>query len=450
MSSAAKISGAYLAGYPDSAGFLNRRRNFTRSLGADASGENAFIAADYNPNRAHTAFRGIEHLNPSPFGTQPMKDFRGIMKHKFDGLSNPNTYVNHSPIDNYYQIEPGELNFIDENPRQAEEPDFGNVEDWIHLNQRPELGDLLAEDSELRDSYFNDNLSTDSDMSGQTAGLARQQLDSYDYLDDQYLANNPDEAKLIALNIGEAADNINQNTELRKSLREEPRTSYSGKIRGQLASKVAAQLDEETQLDAKFFQDNPEAAVFLDKNPGLIERFNQRPQDAKDFKQHYGEYRNKMIERAREDAKSALGGQGIFVEDYLSGDTGFALDTAVDERLKSANSLADNTINNDGLPDKYAFTEDVYREHLASNAAEALSEGHAFDRSFFLEHPELAYAVQSNADFAEGIKAAGSEVNRFFNITGNNAQHRRNAYGAMSAFSVGYPFRDESRIDLWS
>ena len=450
MSSNYKISPSYFASNREAAGFLNRRGNFTRALGADRSRESRFISADINPNRPHSAFRGVNFLNPSPFGTRPMKDFRGVVKNRFDGLTNPNTYVNDSAIDNRYQIDPQTPTFNRDNSREAEKTDYGNVEDWVHLRQHPEVGDLLANDDELRKEYFNEELNSDSDLQARNANFARQRLNFYSPLNDQYLDNNPDEAQLIGLNIGGTADTLNDNPEFAAGITEEPRSSYSNDIRNELASEVAAQFDPETNLDEEFFRENPGAAVYFHKHPGLVERLNQRPEDAKDFKRFYGAMRTQMRNETLVDAETALAGQGIFVDDYLSNNRELAVDVAVDERLKSGDSIADNTYRYDSLADKRTFTDEVYREHLSARAADSLGDGHTFDRDYFSQHPKLAYAVQSSEKLSSGLRNNRDDVNRFFANPAESPARRRNLYGAMHAFSSGYPLRESSMVDLWS
>lgn len=450
MSSTNKISPTFLANRIDTAGFLNSRRNFTRELGKNETKETEFIAADDNPNRKLSAFRGIGYLNPSPFGTRPLSDFRGIVKFKYDGFVNPQVHINDGPIDNRYQVEPGRPVFTDDNPREAEEIDYGQVEDWVYLKQHPEVGDLLAEDEKLRERYFCESLDSDYQLEEQISGLARQRLDSYSPLNDRYLDNNPDEARLIALNVGGTADTINSEPEIAESLTEETREGYSDDIRSELADNAASKFNPETGLDHEFFRENPEAAAYLNKRPGLIERFNQRPSDAENFKRFYQQLKGAPENEAMNHAETALSGQGEFVGRYLEDDRELAFDVAVDRALKSSDSMADN-INRYGLmPDKYVFPNKVYDGHLSAAAGKALEEGNTFDREYFSEHPNLALAIYRSPALTEGLKSASGDIDRFFGSVSGASQHRRNAGGAVLAFSSGYPLRESTLVDLWT
>ena len=446
-----EISPYTLANKEPAASFLNNRRRLTRAYGSNSGYEKEFIEAADDPNRSSAAFRGISHLNPSPFGTRPLKDFRSISKPKFDGLTNPDTFINNGVIDNRYQITPESPAISGIDPREAEKPDYsaGGVSDWVFLKQHPKAADQLSNNQILRDRYADDRFSTDFALEQQNAEYARRRLDFYHPLNDDYFASNPEEAKLIGLNIGGAADVLNAEPELAGGLTEEPRISYSADIRSELAKSVSGKMDSETGLDEDFFLENPEAAVYLDKRPGLISRFNQRPDDAKNFQRYYGSLRDHVIDDAKDTASSALSGQGSFIEGYLDDNPEFAVDTAVDGRLKSGDSLSDNILLNDSLEDKNTFTDNLYRDQAASRADKALGSINGLDRDFLQDHPQLAYAIQKSGRLAAGIRGDPDTTRFFFNPAGA-ANHRSNMSGSLRAFSTGYPLRDSSIVDLWT
>ena len=451
MTKTLEISPYYLTNKEPAASFLNHRRRLARDYGSNAVDERDFIEADSDPNRSSSAFRGINHLNPSPFGTRPLKDFRSILKPKFDGLTNPDTYVNDGVIDNHYQITPESPGIRGIDPRSAEKPDYSDsgVSDWIYLKQHPKTADQLANNQTLRDSYNDDRFSSDFSLEQQNAEYARRRLDFHDPLDDDYFAANPEEAKLIGLNIGGSADTLNADPGLADGLTEEPRVSYSADIRSDLAQAMSAKMDSETGLDEDFFLENPEAAVYLDKRPGLISMFNQRPDDAQNFKRYYGSLKSHVVEDAMDSVSSALSGQGSFVEGYLDDNPEFAVDAAVDSRLKSGDSINDNIILNDSLRDKNTFTDDLYRDQVVSRADEALGYIEGLDRDYLKEHPQLAYAIQKSGRLAVGIRGDPDTV-RFFGVSAGTAGHRVNIGGSLRAFSTGYPLRNSSIVDLWT
>jgi|GEM_PF-1526464 len=447
MTNAREITSEYLTSHPRSAAFLDSRRRFTSELGRQFDYESRMVEADADPNRSLPAFRGIISLNPSPFGTTPLKDFRGVLKTPFDGLTNPDVRVDDSAFDNRYRITPQTPDFGEDDFRKAENPDYGKTEDWVYLQQHPQTADLLAENSDLRESYLSDSRPSDFQLEQQTAQTARQRLDFYSPLDNEYLAAHPEEAQILGLNIGGAADVINDDPELARGLTAPPRANYSADIRDELASDTSAQFAASTGLDEQFFRDNPEAAVYLRNHPGMIEKFNQRPEEAQDFRQHYGVMKEQIRDEVIGAAADSLAGQGMFVDDYLQNNPEFAVDIAADDKIKTQGSLRENLLLDDTLEDKNTFTEQIYEEHSAARAETALDG--ALNREVLEKHPELAYTIQKSPSLAQGLKSDLIDLNRFLGESEIPAAGLKNFRGAMNSFAAGYPFRDDTVIDLW-
>ena len=449
MLSDSKISTSYLLDRYDTANFLDSRRRFTRALGKAGAQETGFVEGDNDPNRKPSSFRGINFLNPSPFGTRPLQDFRGVDKGKFDGLANPDVHLNNSALDNRYQVEPQKMDFLRHNPLEAENIDYGEELDWAYIRQHPEIADMLAVDETLREGFFDERLDSDFDLKSQIIDLAHQKLGYSDVLNEDELAEQFDTAKLAALNIGETADILNSDAELREAVTNDPSGGYSNDIRDEFAAKIAGMFSKETGLDQQFFRDSPEAGIFLKKRPGLVDRLSQRPDDAEDFKRYFGQFRGQVREEALESSQSALSGRGLFIEDYLRDNPEFAIDAAVDSSLKTGDSLTDNTILHDELQDKTAFVNDVYEGHISARAEDSLGEGHIFDREFFKSNSRLAFGVQRSKVWSEGLKNASAEAEKFFSEPAGEADLRSNIRGAMLAFSGGYPLRSVNLIDFW-
>ncbi len=449
MASNSEISASFLTKRSDAANFLNNRRRFTRLLGKDVSRESGLVQAAEDPNRDHKSFRGINFLNPSPFGTRPLKDFRGVVKGDYDGFVNPETHINDGAIDNRYQAAPPSLEALRTDLREAEKIDYGEDSGWIYLKQHPKVGEMLAEDESLREGYFDSEPDEDYDLNSQMTGLAEQRLGYDAEMNRSELEKDVDTAKMMALNLGGAADTLAGDSELAEAVTGDPREGYSEDIREEFAVKTAAKFEEETGLDEEFFREHPEAAVFLDRRPGMVDMLNQRPEDAEDFKRYFGQMQGQAREEARAEAASALSGEGQFVEDYLESDPEFAVDAAVDMRLKTGDSLVDNTILHSELEDKTAFINEVYEGHISARAADSLGEGHDFDREYFKERPGLAHGVQRSEALAGGLRESAAEAERFFGEPGGEADLRSDVRGAMLAYSGGYPLRSSVLIDLW-
>jgi len=447
MSASSEITSDYLSARPSAAAFLNSRRRFTRRLGSKAEFESQMVEADSDSHRSLAAFRGIEFLNPSPFGSGKLQDFRGVIKSRFDGMTNPDIQINDGLFDNRYRITPQRPDFHEDDLRKAEEPDYGRVNDWIYLEQHPQVGDLLAENASLRESYFDQRFSSDYQLEQQTAEYARRNLNAYSQLDEQYLAAHPEEAKLLGLNIGGAADIVNDHPELAQGLTEEPRTNYSHDVRQELACDTAAVFKDSTGLDEDFFSENPAAAVYLQNHPGLIEKFNQRPEEAQNFRRHYGVIKNQIEHEVIEDAANSLAGQGMFVQDYLQDNPQFAFDIAADDRIKTQDSIRENILLDDTLEDKNTFTDRVYEQHSAARAETALDS--ALSRSILEDHPKLSYTIQKSGELADGLKSDNLDLRRFLGLSGQFNGEVQNLKGAMNSLAAGYPLRNPNMVDLW-
>ena len=449
MSNPSEISTAFLQGKPRTAEFLNSRRRFTRQLGKNSQQENDFISAVEDRNRSLAAFRGITSLNPSPFAASDLQDFKGLVKSDFSRFTNPNIYVKDGIIDNRYQIDSDDFTYRRNDPRSAENPDFGSPADWIYVKQHEKLAGQLSDNPRLRESYFDDKFSSDHHLNAQISQSARRKLDFYDPLDDVYLEANPDEARMIALNLGGFADSLNANPALAEGLTDDPSAAYSAQVRDELAAHTSAEFNSRTGLDEEFFRENPEAAVYLNKHPGLKERFNQNPSQAKDFKQHYAARRDEILTEVTGYAVSSLNGEKGFEQDYLEDNPQFAVDIAADSQLKNRGSLSANILTENSLDDKYAFTGDIYEKHVAARANAALGNIPGINKNFLRNHPRLAFTIQSDPGLSANMNADRSAVNRFYDFQNHSGPNRTNAAGALKSFVSGYPHRDSSFVDLW-
>ena len=446
MAVGSSILSALASGRNDAANFLASHSNLARKLEKTPDEAQRFDSASDDPNRRSISFRGINHINPSPFGARQMKDFRGISKNKFDGLTNPDVYVNDSPIDNRYQINPQRQVFIEDDIREAERTDFGDVEGYAYLRQHPQAAQQLADNENLREDYSPRDELSEYELQERINWAARQRLDANHSVSDEYLRANPDEARLIALNAGNISGELNDDSELAEGLVGEPRDEYSADIRREFADRVAAKLDPETGIDREFLEANPEAAVYLNNRPGLIELFNRRPEDGENFKRFYGEIRSQVQDEAVERASEAVSGAGDFTRDYLERNPQLANDIAVDRELNPSSSIADSTNRFGALKDKTTFANDVYRDHLATQASDKLGNV-PFDREFMQEHSGLAYSIDKSDSLAAGMVNDADLVEAYLPADGGvSPAHNR----AMTALSAGYPYRQANIVDIWS
>jgi hypothetical protein len=449
MSGYDHISISYLQDRLNSADLLNYRRNFTRQLGKEQDYEESYLRADSDANRQIKAFRGINSLNPSPFKTRPLKDFRGIMKTENSGFVNPQKYEDKGVI-NRRQPEPGQLEFPENDPRQAERIDYQRVQDWIYVKQHPQLGNMLAEEGKLREEYFNQSGDSDYQIDSRIKDLARQRLESQSALDDDYLLNHPEEARLIALNAGDIAEAINEDPELPNALVTDPGKGYSDDIRRELARKVASQFSSDTGLDEAFFTEHPEAGLYFQQHPGLINRFNQNPETAKNYSRFYHQYQNLPQGEAFQQAMSELSAPEELADRYLSQNSQLATDIALSAELKTGDSLSDNINRFNLIPDAKVSSNEVYEEHLSALADEATGEQTGLDREFYTQHPNLALAVTRSPQLSQGLKSEGDEIGRFFARLDNSAVPWSYIRGAISSFISGYPLRNSTLIEYWS
>ncbi|MBC8205136.1 hypothetical protein ISS30_07505 [bacterium] len=446
MSSGNDILSALSSGRRDAAKFLARYPDLAQKIEASSSDASRFSAAADEPNRRTSSYRGVNSLNPSPFGTRPLKDFRGIVKGKFDGLANPDVYVNDAPIDNRHQITPQRPVFHEDDIQNAERPDFGEVEGYVYLKQHPQTGGQLAGDDELRDEYLDGERLNEADLNERINWAARQRLNSTNPVSDIYLAANPDESRLIAIDAGGISSELNDDEDLARGLTDEVRESYSDDVREQLAVDTAADMNPETGIDAEFLKENPEAAVYLKNNPGFVEILNQRPQDGENFKRYYGSMKEQFQEEAIEKAGRALSGQGDFNAAYLERNPQLASDIAADGIVNPGNSLADSTVRFDTLEDKHTFANEIYKEHLAGRAADEINES-PFDREYLKEHPGLAYILDKSDTLAENMRKDAGLVNNYLAPGSEISPSFRRARTALSA---GYPYRSANIVDIWS
>ena len=449
MSKPSEISTAFLQDKSHTADFLNSRRRLTRQLGKNSRYENDLVAAVEDRNRSLAAFRGITSLNPSPFAASEVKDFKGLIKSDFNRFTNPNIYVRDGIIDNRYQNDSDEFTYDRTDPHSAENPDFGRPADWIYVKQHEILADQISQNPRLRDSYHDDRFSSDHQLNSQLSQSARRKLNFHDPLDDIYLDANPEEAQMIALNIGGFTDSLNDDPTLAKGLTDEPSASYSSQVRDRLAARTSAEFDSRTGLDEEFFRANPEAAVYLNEHPGIKARYNQNPSQAKDFKQHYAAVRDDILDEVTGYAVSDVNGENGFEEYYLQDNPQFAVDIAADSLLKSNGALADNILTKNSLDDKHAFTGDIYEEHVAARANDALGNIPGLSENFLRDHPRLAFTIQNNPGLSANMKSAHSSIDRFYNFQGLTGYNRTNAAGALKSFASGYPHRDSTFVDLW-
>ena len=425
------LSISWLHANPQIGSFLNRHSAVVRVLGASPQREDKFIQAEESPERTPQAFRGIQALFASPFKIDSPNEFRGLKESPIDDdvVSERPPFA--PPTEKSVSIQASD-----------EEVEFNYVsrvipEDDVIFKQNETLAGLLREDAELRDAFISGDY---QDISEKLAQAAKSNLDWSPGITAQFLREHPDEALMIAADLGEITDLL-VDSDTAEALTENVRERLENEIYNELATKVAGLMKNSTELDEEFFREHPRAALYLLERPDERRRIDGHVEAEKEFRQHVAGYEASVdpVVKAEEFAgyNVALG------ENFWQDNPDLALLLYADKVSGSDHSLQESALS---FPVEHYETTtpaEMMAVDQARQASQLLGNQAPLDVNYLRQHSGLSRLINENPEFAARLKN-DPDVGSLL-ATGDPE-----IMNVLRAYASGIPDRDESFWHWWA
>jgi hypothetical protein len=425
------LSISWLNAYPRVRSLFEDHISTPRVVGASARVEEDLIAAVEDNYKEHSTFRGIQSLFNSPFEVDDFGGFRGFRsQHLSDNLElnkPPFAAPSEKPVHSGSDSEEEEFDAV---ARVQAEVD-------AYLQQNTELLELLKENEALRDAFINGNHQRTDEKLGEAT---KSELDWSPGLTESYLKEHPDEALIIAADLGDAQE-LMADPNAVEALTGDLRTRLEDEVFDKLAEKVAGLMKNAALLDKTFFKDHPKAALYLIENPEERRRIEGEKAFEEEFRDHVASYEQMVDPVAK--AQDFADGNVALTDEFWRDNEGLALLLWAEKASGQGNRLQLTALQYP--PEAYqetTSTEFLWRDQ-ARRAEEILGEEIVLDEDYLSAHPGLSRLIVEQPDFGE--KLANDEKTDDFLKSDREALNR-----VLRAYVSGLPGRDQKSWQWWA
>ncbi len=419
------LSISWLNAYPRVRSLLEDHISTPRVLGASAQDEEDFITAVEDFAAEHRTFRGIQSLFNSPFEVQDLGGFRGFR----------NLHLQDDPALNKPPFAPPSDKSVHAFPsdEEAELTDAARIQadDDAYLRRNSELLELLKENETLRDAFINGNHRRTDE---QLARAAKSELDWSPALTESFLQEHPDEALIIAADLGDAQE-LMADPEAVDALTGDLRTRLEDEVFDQLAQKVAGMMKNAALLDKAFFKEHPKAALYLIENPEERRRIEGEKVFEQEFKDHVASYEELVDPVAK--AQDFADGNVALTDEFWQDNEGLALLMWAEKASGAGNRLQLTALQYP--PEAYQETTstEFLRRDQARRAEDLTGGKNVLDEEYLSGHPGLSRLIVEQPDFggkladdektAELLKSDRDALNRVIRsyVSGLPGRHQR-------------------------
>jgi len=312
-----------------------------------------------------------------------------------------------------------------------------------------ELVSLINESPELRKALEAD-VGTDAyDVGRAIVSVARSRLGSGSPITREHLEQRPQEALLIALNIGGAADLLRDNEDLAQAFVQPPADAWDKVVRSRVAEKAAGMFEPDSPIDEEFLRDHPRTALYLLENPAHVRSLDRNVEKAREFVHTAGALETRLESYVTTRASSLLASRVTFGESTIESVPGFAELLVGDYLTREDGSLVayiNNTVAT--TPRRVSLRRVLAGQHVRA-AAERVPAGVAFDTRFLQDNPGIASLIIGSDEFVQGLSRDRHMVERFVSVPDlDYMPYATDRQSAIAAFSAGYAYRIGTSLDL--
>lgn len=414
-----QISLGYLATRPSATRFLAKNLRVATQLGRDKTDEMRFVAATDRLTNAgllsgtaggraksiRSAFRGLSGLN------------------RFDGLFSGTPGRSGTRI-----LDIGTSGF---------------------LGTRTQLLSLFKDSPELRQALQEDMGPGGLDVVHAVARAARSRLGPSSDITVDQLARRPQQALLVALNVGGAADLLRENENLADAFVRDPAEAWRDVVAARVAEEAASLFGQGSPITEDFLQNHQSTAIYLLENPGRVRSINANIEEARNFVHTAHDFETRMEKYVTDRAIELINNHLAIDDERIENNAGFA-ELLVGDFLTRDNGTIIGYLNNNvsTIGENVPFRELLSGEFTRS-ALSRLPEDSSFDLAFLESNPGIAGLIIASDVFVAGLAEDRDLVERFLHVPGLKStpldvERRR----AMAAFSTGFITRPGQTLDL--
>ncbi|MBU0518431.1 hypothetical protein KJ564_05800 [bacterium] len=372
-----KIS--WINNHPSMQELLLNHRSTVRVLGADASREGDFLSAVDAKDRNLSAFRGISAFFVSPFEAKETNLFRGI-----NTRDDESSDFHFNGAEREYQ-------------KDFERSLRSSASDDALLAQNETLRKLIEDDAVFRDALINgDHLRVEQKL----GDAAKSELEWTPEITREYLQENPDEALLVAANLGDI-QTLLEDSETARALTDNHYDRYRTEVIDRLAETAVSEMEGAQVLDKDFFVERPKAALYLLEHPEERKRLLGDADFEREFINHATTYESLVDPVSK--AQDLAGANPALNDDFWSDNEDLSLMMAAEIASGMGNTLQE-TAHTFPIEAHETTTGALFlRQNQAEHAEEALGDKEVIKHDFLVRHFNLSRLIAENPDFAERL-----------------------------------------------
>ncbi len=413
-----QISLGYLAFHPTVTKFLADNLHVANQLGQDGSDESRFVAASERMTNSGLLF------GSTPESKSIRAAFHAITNNRRFGSLFPET-------------------------SKASKNKFLDIETSSFLATRTELLSLFKDSPDLRQALEKDLGSDGFDVAHALATVAQSRLGPSTPISTEDLEQHPQEALLVALNIGGAADLLRENSNLARSFLRDPADAWQDVVSSRVAEKAASMFKQGSPIDETFLRNHRRTAIYLLEHPARVRSLNANIEKARDFVHTANEFESQLEPYITSRASELLENKVAFDESRISSIPGFAELLVGDFLTRDDGTLVGFINNNIATTREDTTFRELLGDQFARAAVSRLPQDSPFDLEYLKSNPGIAGLVIASDSFLNGLANDRDLVNRFVNVQGlesmpMDTERRR----AIAAFSSGFATRSGITVDV--
>jgi hypothetical protein len=415
---ATEISLGYLAMRPTTTRFLAKNLRVASQLGRDETDEMRFVAATERMTNAGLVF------GPG----QEAESIRSAFQ-KLSGVNRFGDIFNgRSKTSSNQRLDIGTSSF---------------------LGTHTELLSLFKESPELRDALEEDIGQAGFDVVHAVATAARSRLGPSSSITVDDLEQRPQQALLVALNIGGAADLLKENPNLARAFVRDPAEAWQDVVAARVAEKAASLFQQGSPITEKFLQSHQRTAIFLLENAGRVRSLNADVKEAREFVHTANDFETRLEDYVTDRATDLLESHLALEDETIESNPDFAA-LLVGDFLTRDNGTIIGFLNNNvsTIPEDVSFRK-LLGGQFARAALSRLPNDSPFDLAYLESNPGIAGLIIASDAFVTGLSKDRDLLERFVQVPGlRSTPLDTDLHRAMAAFSTGYITRPGQALDL--
>ncbi|MBZ0263174.1 hypothetical protein K8I28_00775 [bacterium] len=415
--------------------FLGKNTSVSSRLGNSSERSLDFMDADAIDLDDHQIdrFRGLD--SHSPFYLNSTQSFRGLHDPPtFSRSSFQNSsflQVSLSSTETIEELLDGRkirVNDRSENSRAISREASKDPYDAVYTSEDRNVHDVLAESDELTNAYVEGRTHNDLPHEDKLADLAEVIVGNGISADRwrQY----PDLARLAVENRADFQDQLEESSELSDLMNAQPEDELLQRSREQVVEAVSEKLQNSSEiLDEEFLNEYPLLALYLLRNPGLIEYIEQNTEFAEQYRADAGRITESMRDDLPELADEAVD-SSPFDEDYFAANPDMAEVVLNDAAADSSHPFA-TWLEQQEIQRKEASPSTLAESYWLDRAREATRGESNIPDFLFSDNPPLSMMASLNQSLADTLTNNSELLYTLFGDTSEDSLFRRaqRAYG---------------------